>query len=169
MFKQWTILILMSGVFGLNAQGINTPAPDLTGKSLDNQVVRLADFKGKVVLLDFWASWCGPCREEMPFLVELHRSWCDSGLAVLAVNIDKDSTNIVKFLNALKEKPAFTILWDKTATLPPPYKLEGMPTTVIIDRSGIVRFRHMGFKSENKMKYVTEIKMLLDQKTEAKP
>ena len=169
MFKRCMMLMLFVWVVGLNGQGIDTPAPDLMGKTLDSQVVRLADFKGKVVLLDFWASWCGPCRQEMPFLTDLFKTRSGSDFIVLAVNIDRDSTNAVKFLNGLKEKPAFPILWDKTAMLPPLYKLEGMPTTILIDRNGIIRFRRTGFKPEKKMEYVNEIKKLLDEMPEAKP
>jgi thiol-disulfide isomerase/thioredoxin len=156
------LTILFTGV--LNAQSVGSPAPGFTGVTADRKDVRLSDFAGRVVLIDIWASWCGPCKEEMPFLVKADSAFRELGFSVLAVNIDKDPKNAETFLAGLKRRPSFPILLDGAARIPPLYRLEGMPTTVLIDRKGVVRFRHTGFKPEKKDAFLAEIRELLNEK-----
>jgi thiol-disulfide isomerase/thioredoxin len=148
----------------LNAQSIGSQAPAFTGVTAEQKEIRLSDHAGRVVLLDIWASWCGPCKEEMPFLVQADSAFRDLGLTILAVNIDKDPKNAAAFISGLKRKPLFPILLDGGAKIPPLYKLDGMPTTVLIDRKGVIRFRHTGFKSEKKDAFWAEIRGLLNEK-----
>jgi cytochrome c biogenesis protein CcmG, thiol:disulfide interchange protein DsbE len=133
------------------------------GRTADGKPVRLEDCAGKVVLLDFWASWCGPCKQEMPFLTELDSTYRGRGLSILAVNIDKNPKNTGTFLAGLRSKPAFPVLMDGASTIPPLYKLEGMPTTVLIDRKGLIRFRHTGFKPDKRESFRAEIEGLLNE------
>ena len=151
-------------VLTATAQKINGKAPEFTGVSPEGKTIRLSDFAGRAVLVDFWASWCGPCRQELPFLVEQYSLKKDSGFTVLAVNVDKELKNVNKFLSGLAVKPDFPIVHDPRSTICPLYELEGMPTSVLIDRKGIVRFRHVGFKPETKGELVREIDTLVGEK-----
>jgi len=140
---------------------INTAALDFTGKTADGKVVKLSDFKGKVVLLDFWASWCGPCKEEFPFLVKLHDKLKKKNFTVLAVNVDIELEKMQNFLSKQKAQPAFPIVFDQQGALPRLYDVEGMPTTVLIDQKGIIRYRHTGFTKVEKKKIVEEVVALM--------
>jgi peroxiredoxin len=146
------------------AQKINDKAPEFSGNAHGGGTVKLSDFAGKAILVDFWASWCGPCRQEMPFLVGQYALNKDKGFVVLGVNVDKDAKNLNKFLAGLEVKPDFPIVHDPQSKICPLYGLEGMPTSVLIDRKGIVRFRHVGFKPETKDELIKEINTLITEK-----
>lgn len=143
---------------------INTKAPPFSGTTMEGTVVRLSDYSNKVVLLDFWASWCGPCRQEMPFLIETDKKYKDKGLVILTVNIDAELENVRKFISNLEILPGFPIILDKDTQIPPLFQIKGMPTTILIDRRGIIRYQHEGFQSEKKDVYLAEINSLLEQK-----
>ena len=151
-------------VLSAAAQKIHDRAPEFSGASHEGKTIRLSDFAGKVVLLDFWASWCGPCKQELPFLIEQYSLNKDSGFVVHAVNVDKEAKNMNKFLAGLAVKPEFPIVHDPQSKICPLYELEGMPTSVLIDRKGIIRFRHVGFKPETKGDLVKEINALVREK-----
>jgi len=158
--------IIFFWITNASAQSVNTVAPPFTGTLISGETVCLSDYQGKVVLLDIWASWCGPCQQEMPFLVESCQKFGKDGFVVLTINIDKDVKNIRKFVSKLEIPPDFPIVLDQDAKIPPLYQVEGMPTTLLIDRKGMVRYRHIGFKPENKDSYLEEITTLLKEKTE---
>ena len=152
------------------AKDASVKAPDFTTETLEGQQIQLSSYQGKVVLVDFWASWCGPCRKEMPFLVEQYSEKKDQGFIVLAVNLDKETKNIQKFLSNLEKRPGFPVVRDPNETICPLYKLEGMPTSILIDRQGKMRFRHQGFKEETRDELVEEIDLLISEKgTKATP
>ncbi len=163
-YRIFASLIMFLAIFNLSANEVDAPAPDFTLKNLDGVDVSLSDFKGKVVVLDFWASWCGPCREEFPFLIELAKENIDKDFTILAVNIDTKIENCKKFIDKQKEKPLFPILSDTKGKIPELYKVENMPTTYIIDRSGQVRFIHKGFAESYKEEYRKQIEYLLSEK-----
>lgn len=128
--------------------------PDVYGGSLS-----LADFKGKVVLVDFWASWCGPCRQSFPWMNKLQKTYQAEGLEVVAINLDQDVELAKEFL---QEVPAqFTVLLDTDAQLPGEYGVMGMPSSYLIDRSGKIRAQHIGFHSDRVKGYEDTIKALL--------
>ena len=162
-----TSLLLWMLCLGLATQALaqapNAPAPDFTGQTPSGQTLQLSDFQGKVVLLDFWASWCGPCRKEMPFLIELYEEHKDEGFEIIAVNIDTDIANMNGFLETLDTEVPFIMLTDPDGTIPPLYDLAAMPTSVFIDTNGILRFKHDGFRNKDKAKYRAELRMLLDE------
>lgn len=105
----------------------------------------LAAYRGKVVYLDFWASWCGPCRKSFPWLDGLQARYADQGLVVIAVNLDTDRRLATDFL---REVPVgFRIAYDPTGRLAAEWRLLGMPSSFVIDRAGKVRGQHTGFRS----------------------
>ena len=106
--------------------------------------IKLESLRGKVVYLDFWASWCGPCRQSFPWMGEMHRKYADQGLVVLAVNVDARASDAQAFLKAV---PApFPVAMDPSGKTPRDYAIKAMPTSVLIGRDGQVRAVHGGFK-----------------------
>jgi cytochrome c biogenesis protein CcmG/thiol:disulfide interchange protein DsbE len=116
--------------------------PALAATNAD-ALLDLGAFRGKVVYLDFWASWCAPCRESFPWMNRLEEQFAREGLVVIAVNVDRDRAEAERFLRA---HPAdFRIVFDPDGLLPDKFGVRGMPTSVLIDRQGEVRLRHEGF------------------------
>ncbi|HUV21277.1 MAG TPA: TlpA disulfide reductase family protein [Gammaproteobacteria bacterium] len=143
----------------VTAAELGKRAPDFTLKSLGGKNLKLSEMAGKVVLINFWASWCGPCREEMPLLNALHNKYEPLGFTVLGVNVEED-TNAAK--GFLKNFPAdFPVLLDNTNQVSRQYKVIAMPTTVVVDRDGNVRFLHQGYKPGDEAKYRQTIKKLV--------
>lgn len=163
--KPKTLLLIVAAIgFSIAASLTNeknTPAPAFKGKTLDGKEIALSDFKGKVVLLDFWASWCKPCKEEFPFLVQLHEKLQNKRFTVLGINIDVEPKKMQNFIAQQAVKPGFPIIYDKGGALPRLYDVDGMPTTVLIDKNGIIRYRHTGFTREDKKKIIDEVITLL--------
>ena len=124
-------------------------APACSAQALDGgRSVSVADYRGKVVYLDFWASWCAPCRESFPFMNDLQRELAGKGLQIVAVSVDKTADEANRFL--ARYPASFTVVLDAAAACPPAYGLEGMPSSFIIDRAGIVRMVHSGFRESDR-------------------
>jgi thiol-disulfide isomerase/thioredoxin len=124
-------------------------APACSAPLLDGgRTVTLADYRGKVVYLDFWASWCAPCRDSFPFMNELQRDLADKGLQIVAVSVDKTAEDAKRFL--ARYPASFTTVLDATAKCPAAFRLEGMPSSYVIDRSGAVRAVHTGFHNSDR-------------------
>lgn len=155
------MLMLMMISPGSFAQEVGSNAPDFKGMTDRGQEVKLSDYQGKVVLLDFWASWCAPCLKEMPFLVEFYEQNKDAEFMVIAINIDDKAANMNKFLQKLKAGVPFPVIHDAKKEIPPLYNPESMPTTVFIDKKGIIRYRHTGFKDSYKEAFAQELATLL--------
>jgi cytochrome c biogenesis protein CcmG, thiol:disulfide interchange protein DsbE len=129
--------------------GSGDTAPACSVPSLEGgRSVSLADYRGSVVYLDFWASWCGPCRESFPFMNELDREFRDQGLAIVAVSVDKTAEDARRFVAHYPARFALAI--DVAAHCPSAYDLPGMPTSYLIDRSGSIRAVHAGFRTGDK-------------------
>lgn len=141
------------------AASLNTPAPDLTLKTMDGENLRLSEQKGDILLINFWASWCGPCRQEMPLLEELHQKYEDLGVSVWGVNIEQDSQAAKNWLKEMQV--SFPILFDETNKASEDFSVDAMPTTVLIDREGNIRFHHRGFKAGYEKKYDAELGQLV--------
>jgi len=125
------------------------PAPACSAPALDGgRAVSVADYRGKVVYLDFWASWCAPCRESFPFMNDLQRELAGKGLQIVAVSVDKTADDARRFL--ARNPASFTVVLDAAAACPAAYTLEGMPSSFIIDRAGIVRVVHRGFRESDR-------------------
>ncbi|WP_340679838.1 TlpA disulfide reductase family protein [Paraglaciecola sp.] len=134
-------------------------APDFTLASKNHGNVRLQEQMGNVVLINFWAYWCSPCREELPLLEALQQDYADLGFTILAVHIDKDSTKADVLLNDIPV--SFPVLFDNEALVSKLYDVSAMPTTVIVDRDGKQRLLHKGYKNGDVAKYEQVIKSLL--------
>ena len=135
------------------------PAPDFTLKSLDGRNVKLNELRGTVVLVNFWASWCGPCRTEMPLLNDLYREYRDYGFTVVGINLDEERSQAMKLLD--KVPVSFPVLFDPDNGTSETYTVDAMPTTVLIDRNGVVRHHHRGYKDGFMDKYEAQIKALV--------
>lgn len=125
-------------------------------------MVELSTLKGKVVYLDFWASWCTPCRKAFPWMNELNKKYKDQGLEIVAVNLDKSREPIDDFL--AKVPAEFTIAYDPSGTTATAYKVQGMPSTYIIGRDGVLEVTHIGFRDKDKEEMESKIKELLAKK-----
>ena len=149
------LLILLMTIFtskGVCQEKIGSSAPNFEGKTIQSKEIKLSDYTGKVVLIDFWASWCPPCREEMPSLIDFYHSHKNPKFELIAVNIDDKEENMQHFLDNLFPEPAFPIIVDNKQKIPPLFDIEAMPTTIFIDKKGKIRFWHNGFKKS----YVTD-------------
>lgn len=129
-------------------------APAAAAPELD-----LAALKGKVVYLDFWASWCSTCRQSFPWMKAMHDKYGKDGLVIVAVNVDQEKQEADAFLAGFN--PAFRIVFDPRSELVARYKVLGMPTSLLVDRRGKVRLRHQGFQDSQRADYEQEIRQLL--------
>mgnify|MGYP000567878005 CR=1 FL=1 len=135
------------------------PAPDFTLKSASGVNLKLSEFRGEVVLINFWASWCGPCRQEMPLLDELYSRYQRVGFNLLGVNIDDDSSRAMAMINELGV--SFPVLFDASKEVSRLYEVDAMPVTIIVDREGNVRHVHQGCKPGYELKYLYQVRALL--------
>ncbi|ACF14562.1 alkyl hydroperoxide reductase/ Thiol specific antioxidant/ Mal allergen [Chloroherpeton thalassium ATCC 35110] len=146
------------------SQTVGSDAPDFSATDMNGNKVSLSDLKGKVVLLDFWASWCAPCKMEMPFLIELYETYKEKGFEILAINMDTKEKNMKRFIeqvNAKSDRPiSFKIVPDPEATIAEKYSPEAMPTTIFIDREGKIRYRYKGFHPSNTDDYKSDLEQL---------
>jgi peroxiredoxin len=136
-------------------------APAFTLQSVDGKTVSLAQFKGDVVMINFWASWCGPCRQEMPLLDDIYKQYKDMGFVLLGVNVEPDSHDANTWLQ--KTPVSYPILYDPKSQVSQLYQVQAMPTTVIVDRQGNVRYMHNGYVPGDENQYMNSIRTLVVQ------
>lgn len=135
--------------------------PDFALKSSAGNNLRLSEFTNQVVLINFWATWCGPCRKELPLLNALHERYTRAGFTVIGINIDQDIDKARAMTNTLGIK--FPILFDPDNAVSKSWGLSAMPTTVIIDRRGVIRRVFLGYQPGYEKTYETDIRDLLKQ------
>jgi thiol-disulfide isomerase/thioredoxin len=140
------ILLLCAGLFLLGPSQAATPFD-------------LGSFRGRVVYLDFWASWCAPCRQSFPWMQAMKDAYERQGLAVVAINLDHDRSDAEQFLH--RYQPNFPVQFDPQGTFAQQFNVAGMPTSVIIDRHGVLRFTHIGFRPADSKTYEGELRALL--------
>jgi thiol-disulfide isomerase/thioredoxin len=136
------------------------PAPVFTLPGRD-QPVSLAALRGKVVYVDFWASWCVPCRKSFPWMNSLQKSYADQGLVIVAVNLDKSRELSDRFLSEVPSE--LTIAYDPEGKVASAYQVKGMPSSYLIDRAGRIHSSHIGFREESAAAMEATIKDLLQQ------
>jgi peroxiredoxin len=136
-------------------------APDFTLRSAEGKNLRLKEQRGQVVLVNFWASWCGPCRQEMPHLNRLYDKYRASGFTLLGVNIDDDPRKATG--TAAQWGLKFPVLLDADKTVSKLYDLGSMPATVLIDRDGKVRYLHRGYREGMEESYEKQIRELVKE------
>jgi peroxiredoxin len=143
----------------VDAGELSGPAPNFSLMSRSGEQVSLEDFKGQVVMINFWATWCGPCRREMPHLEALHQRYSSLGFTLLGINVEDDTRGVEKFL---RETPvSFEVLYDPTNKVSALYDVIAMPSTVMVDREGNLRFMHHGYQAGFEHEYQAQIRALL--------
>jgi thiol-disulfide isomerase/thioredoxin len=141
------------------AARVGQPAPALALPDAKDAPVSLAGLRGKVVYVDFWASWCGPCKRSFPWMNDLAKRYGNDGFAVLAVNVDKKRGDAERFL---AQVPAsFTIVYDPAGGTPAAWEVKGMPSSFLVDRSGKVALATQGFRDDEKGAVEQRIRELL--------
>ncbi len=134
-------------------------APDFALLSNTGETVRLSDQPGKVVMLNFWASWCGPCRKEMPLLDAMYQRYRAAGFILYGVNVEEDNRDANKLIQELGV--SHPILFDPTSAASSLYSIDAMPTTIVIDKKGEIRFVNRGYKAGDENKYRDQIRELI--------
>jgi len=150
------LLLLLS--FSVSVIADDKSAPDFSLKT-QSGTISLKELKGKVVYVDFWASWCIPCRKSFPWMNSMHAKYSTKGLVILAINLDKDAKLVSKFLNQYPAK--FKIAYDPSGKSAEAYKVLGMPSSYIIDRQGNIVASHVGFREKNKAELEKNISRFL--------
>jgi thiol-disulfide isomerase/thioredoxin len=145
-------------LFSLASFAQKAPEFSLPG---DNGTINLADYRGKVVYLDFWASWCGPCRKSFPWMNELKAHFSGEKFEIIAINLDENREYSQKFI--ADTQPGFTIAYDSEGKSAESYKVMGMPSSYLIDKNGNIVSQHVGFRQKDKAKIEAEIASLLKQ------
>jgi peroxiredoxin len=161
MLRAFSVLALTTLVASFAwAATLSGPAPGFTLQSRDGGQVSLASQQGNVVMINFWATWCVPCRQEMPHLQALYDRYSSLGFELLAVNVEKNNAEGAR--KWLEETPVtFPVLFDPNNEVTKLYKVQTMPTTVLIGRDGTMRFIHHGYKPGYENEYQTQVRALL--------
>jgi len=144
--------LVMAGCSPSSAQGVEVGnlAPDFQLPNLDGQTVSLSNLQGKPVLINFWATWCSPCRGEMPYIQEIYEEWSDKGLVVLTINIGESPSQVEKFMES--QQLSLPVLLDTKQATAREYNIVGIPTTFFIDKDGIIQEKIIGaFQSKTQI------------------
>jgi len=144
-----------------SAQEVGERAPPVSAQA-NGRGVDLAALRGQVVLLDFWASWCGPCKQSFPWMNAMHAKYAAQGLRVIAVNVDRKREDGERFLAQVPAQ--FTIAWDAAGTTPAAYGVKAMPSSVLIGADGRIALRHAGFRADDTAPLEAAITAALEQR-----
>ncbi len=145
-----------------NAADVGAPAPVLALPTASGETVALDRLKGQVVYVDFWASWCAPCRKSFPWMAEMQKKYGPSGFTVVAVNVDKKRPDAERFLQSTPA--AFTVVYDPAGTTPNAWNVKAMPTSFVVDPKGNVAIVESGFRDENVAELEGRIRSLVGAK-----
>jgi peroxiredoxin len=139
------------------------PAPDFALRDRDGATVSLSALRGQVVLINFWATWCGPCRKEMPLLEQLYQRYSALGFTLLGINVEAEGTDAAAFL---RDTPVtFPILFDPENEVSKLYDVAAMPSTVLVDRAGKLRYLHHGYQDGYENVYQDQIRELVRERS----
>jgi cytochrome c biogenesis protein CcmG/thiol:disulfide interchange protein DsbE len=163
------VSLCMGGIFFLSRcsnRGEEEPflglAPDFSLKSFDGREITLSQLRGKVVLLDFWATWCGPCKESIPHLIQLYKNYRESGFELVGMNVDKgDGDTVRRFVKSMDiPYPVVTAPEDVVRS----YRVTGIPVTILIDKGGKIREKVLGFSGTIAQQLDTKVANLTSEK-----
>ena len=161
MFKGIALaLVCASAALAASSSG---PAPAFQLSARGGKTINLAQFKGQVVMINFWATWCKPCRDEMPLLEDIYKKYKTMGFTMLGVNVEPDPKDAEAWLGKLAKPVSFPIAFDVDSKVSKLYKVETMPSTVLVDRKGNVRILHRGYKAGDENVYLTQIRTMLKE------
>ena len=138
---------------------VGKEAPDFALKGIDGRNLRLSEFRGQVVLVNFWARWAGDTRQLMPALDRINTTYQRAGLVVLGISVDEDLRRSREFADAMAV--SYPILFDAGSTIGRDYQLQKMPMTILVDRNGVIRYSSVGFKRGDERIYLDQIRELL--------
>jgi cytochrome c biogenesis protein CcmG/thiol:disulfide interchange protein DsbE len=162
--RAFAAAVLIMGALALPAAAVEQgdKAPDFTAAGLTGGTISLADYRGKVVYLDFWASWCGPCAQALPALDALRREFPPGDFQVVAVNVDREAKSAQAFLR--KRPIGYPSALDPEGAIPAQFGVEVMPTSFLIDRDGTVRHVQRGFRTDDVESLRKQIQQLVAKK-----
>ena len=153
------LLATSSAIANTTTVNVGADAPDFALRSAAGPNLRLSEHRGQVVMINFWATWCGPCRQEMPRLDEIFARYEQAGFTLLGVNIDEDAERAQRLADELGV--SFPLLFDDEQDVSRLYDVQAMPMTVMVDRSGKVRSVHHGYRPGMEQRYLDEVRALL--------
>jgi thiol-disulfide isomerase/thioredoxin len=163
---QRTFIVLLACMstllsFAAVADIVGQPAPDFALRSMKGPSMRLSEHLGEVVIINFWATWCGPCRQEMPLLDQLYGKYQRAGLVMLSVNIDENAEPAIEMAQTLRV--SYPVLFDARKEVSRAYDVSAMPVTVLVDRAGVVRYVSEGYKPGYEKRYTEKLRELLNE------
>lgn len=158
----WVFLFALGAAIPARAAGVGAEAPPLELPAADGRPLQLAQLRGKAVYLDFWASWCAPCRKSFPWMGRMQERYGAEGLVVLAVNLDENRADAQRFLEATPAR--FTVLYDPQGNSARAWRVKGMPTSYLIGPDGKITFVHTGFREEHGEELEKEIRRALPRR-----
>jgi len=141
------------------AADVGSPAPAFTLDALAGDQGALSQYKGQVVMVNFWATWCGPCRQEMPLLDQIYKKYKPAGFTLIGVSVDKEAPAVKELL--ARKPVSFPILLDPANQVSKAYHVGEMPSSVIIDRKGQIRYIHRGYKPGDENEYQERIRQFI--------
>jgi len=145
------------------AASSSAPAPGFKLSGRGGKTIDLAQYKGQVVMINFWATWCGPCRQEMPLLQDIYAKYKPMGFTLIGVNVEPSTGDPEGWLSKLPKPVTFPVAFDVDSKVSKLYNVAGMPTTVFIDRKGNVREVHKSYRPGDENLYLTQIRSLLKE------
>ncbi|MCU7830752.1 MAG: TlpA family protein disulfide reductase [Candidatus Thiodiazotropha sp. (ex Myrtea sp. 'scaly one' KF741663)] len=171
---QWVLLLTAWLVFpvladlpplthGLTPIAEPADSPTLRLTSMDDEIVDLASLRGQVVVVNFWATWCPPCRREMPSLEHLYQQVGDKGVTVLAVNVGEDEDTVFPFLGTVEPSPTFPILFDTDSSVLTQWRVRGLPTTFVVGPNGKLAYQAVGGREFNHPDLIDQLLQLLEK------
>jgi peroxiredoxin len=153
------LLALLAGT--ATATGPAPAAPDFRLPARDGGEIHLSELKGQVVMINFWATWCGPCRQEMPLLQQIHAKYEPLGFTMLGVNVEPDSAAAQNWLKGMAV--SFPIVFDRKSEVSSSFGVEAMPSSILIDREGRIRHVHRGYKPGDEAVYADLVRGLVKE------